>query len=781
MRKAGKSRFQGFWPVKFLGSLSLGKKIMLLTALGLLVGSGALVYPGLRATSEATDMMLEDRLTTARVVANSLDESLVISLDILKATASRINATQTPAELELQTQALWTTYYQVSIYPDSVYLYDSGGGLVWSKPDIVNASTDTTSLFTQTVREQSGESTVSGLVVSPVSNNPVVLLTSATGGDGQAQGGRLALAIDLARSGFMGFVRPLQLGNTGYAEVVDQSGVVVVRTEPGPKIAPFEKSDHSGHFSELIMTGKPTRGLCHTCHATTQTVATRDVLAFVPLSTTRWGVVIRQSEQEALAPVRRLQRDLLFSVGGLVAAASVIAAVITRGIVKRVQTLTSASERIAGGDLDSPVVTTGTDEIGTLAETLEGMRSRLKTSYTEIEQRTSELSSLLAISEVLASLPGLSDLMVALGQALDRTLEITEADSGALLLPNDDRSALLCPVYRGLSPEFAASIAYPMGVLVAEQAGGAITISDLKESAASPLHEQLRSQGIRTVVSVPMLSKQVIAGVLLVAHHGARQFTPYDTRLLEGISRYVATALENARLHQEVQEKEAIRGELLQDMLAVQEEERRRIARELHDETSQVLASLNANLEVAVSTLHNDDSKTELLLKKMQSMSISIMDNISKLIYQLRPSLLDDLGLVAAIRWLEANNLRPAGVRARLVTKGRLRRLPRDIETAIFRVVQEAFSNVVRHSKAKHVGVTLQFAEDLVTVDIEDDGTGFDVDEAVHSKARPRGLGLLGMTERIQLIGGTIGIRSQDSKGTQIHIEIPRRKEAQDG
>jgi len=268
---------------------------------------------------------------------------------------------------------------------------------------------------------------------------------------------------------------------------------------------------------------------------------------------------------------------------------------------------------------------------------------------------------------------------------------------------------------------------------------------------------------------------------MVVTHRGARQVTAYDRRLLEGISRYVATGLENARLHQEVQEKEVVRGELLQDMLAVQEEERRRIARELHDETSQVLASLNANLEVAVSSLQTDNGRAESLLKKVQSMSVSIMDNISKLIYQLRPSLLDDLGLVPAIRWLEANNLQPSGVRARLVTKGRRRRLPRDVETAIFRVVQEAFNNVVRHSKARHVGVTLQFADDMVTLDIEDDGIGFDVEEAVHSKARPRGLGLLGMSERIELIGGKITIHSQTSAGTQIHIEIPRRKENQDG
>jgi signal transduction histidine kinase/HAMP domain-containing protein len=781
MRKTGKSRFREIQPLRFLGGLSLGKKIMLLTALGLLVGASALVYPGLRATQEATDMMLEDRLTTARLVADSLDESLRLSLDILKATASHVTMAQTPAELEQQTGALWATYSQLSIYTDSMYLFDGGGKLVWSKPPASTSTSETTSTFVETVSGQGSGPTVSGLVASPVSNNPVVLLTCATGGDSPAQSGRLALAIDLARSGFMGFVRPMRLGNTGYVEVVDQSGVVVVRTEPGPKIAPFEESDHSGRFSELIVTGKPTRGLCHTCHATSQKVATRDVLAFVPLSTARWGVVIRQSEQEAMAPIRRLQRGLLLSGGGLVIVAFILAAVTTRNIVKRVQTLTGASERIAGGDLDSPVTTTGNDEIGTLAEALESMRSRLKTSYTEIEQRTRELSSLLAISEVLASLPGLSDLTAALGHALDRTLEIMKMDSGALLLPNEEKNTLSYLVYRGLPPEYAESATYPLADLAGENAGENVTVSDLEEGTTNPLHDQLRALGIHTLVSMPLRSKQGILGILLLAHHQARQFSSQDTRLLEGIGRYMATALENARLHQEVQAKEAIRGELLQDMLTVQEEERRRIARELHDETSQVLASLNANLEAAVNTLHSGDGKTELLLKKVQSMSVSIMDNINKLIYQLRPSLLDDLGLVAAIRWLEANNLRPAGVRARLVTRGRQRRLPRESETAIFRVVQEAFSNVVRHARAKHVGVTLLFAEELVTLDIEDDGTGFDVEEAIHSRARPRGLGLLGMTERIEIIGGKITIHSQEAAGTQIHIEIPRRKETQDG
>jgi signal transduction histidine kinase len=272
-------------------------------------------------------------------------------------------------------------------------------------------------------------------------------------------------------------------------------------------------------------------------------------------------------------------------------------------------------------------------------------------------------------------------------------------------------------------------------------------------------------------------------GVLNIASHETGKFSSEDIQLLESIAAQIAIAIENAKLHQEVQRKDEIRGELLREIFSIQEAERKRIARELHDETSQVLASLTASLEAASSMVHTSIDKTKARLREAQALSISILDDIHKLIYELRPSLLDDLGLVAALRWLADSSLRAAGIKVSFKTTGRERRLPPQLETTLFRVIQEAAGNIVRHAHAKNVGVSLYFKKSAIRVQVRDDGRGFNVEEAVSSKDRPRGLGLLGMKERVGLMNGTLSIRSRPGDGgTEIDVEIPMNyEEVSDG
>ncbi len=212
------------------------------------------------------------------------------------------------------------------------------------------------------------------------------------------------------------------------------------------------------------------------------------------------------------------------------------------------------------------------------------------------------------------------------------------------------------------------------------------------------------------------------------------------------------------------------------------EEERRRIARELHDETSQVLAGLTASLQAALDMLSTDANKSKAILRKAQTLSVSLLDEIHRLIYELRPALLDDFGLMAAVEWLADSNLEKAGITVNFKTMGRARRLPPQLETTLFRVIQEAFANIVKHSHANNTEVSLHFEKRLTRVHIRDDGIGFDIEEAIDSKDRPRGLGLLGMKERVELMNGTLDIRSgPGAGGTEINIEIPLNYEGSSG
>lgn len=385
---------------------------------------------------------------------------------------------------------------------------------------------------------------------------------------------------------------------------------------------------------------------------------------------------------------------------------------------------------------------------------------------------------MLSVSEVLTSLSDLSDLDATLGTALDRTLEIMRQDIGGVLLLEDDGKMLSYRVHRGLSPTYAAGMRLSLGEGIAgkvAQTGKPMISEDISSDPKAARPALIQADGLRAFASVPLRSKGRILGVLNIASHDARKFTSEDIRLLEGIARQIATAVENARLHHEMQRKDEIHQELLRQMFSIQEEERRRIARELHDETSQVLASLNASLEAAAGMLPPGTENAMTILRKAHSLSTDILENIHRLIYQLRPTLLDDLGLGAAARWL-VEGLQAACIKGSFSVVGRERRLPTRLETTLFRVIQEAVANIIRHAHAKNAEVVLHFKKAAIAVHIADDGVGFDVEEAIRARDMPRGLGLLNMQERIELVNGVWTVRSHPGGGTKIDIEIPLRQ-----
>jgi signal transduction histidine kinase len=203
------------------------------------------------------------------------------------------------------------------------------------------------------------------------------------------------------------------------------------------------------------------------------------------------------------------------------------------------------------------------------------------------------------------------------------------------------------------------------------------------------------SEGRRAFASVPLSAKNEVLGAINIASLKPYQFSPRDMQLLTGIAAS-GIAVENAKLHQEVRLQDITRGELLREIFSIQEEERKRIARELHDETSQVVVSLSTSLEAISNLLPHDINGAIARLKIAQAISLNILDGLHRLIYELRPSLLDDLGLVSAVRWLVENSSNKHGINVIFARTGRTKRLPSQIETTIFRVIQEAVSNITK-------------------------------------------------------------------------------------
>mgnify|MGYP005845653881 CR=1 FL=1 len=214
-------------------------------------------------------------------------------------------------------------------------------------------------------------------------------------------------------------------------------------------------------------------------------------------------------------------------------------------------------------------------------------------------------------------------------------------------------------------------------------------------------------------------------------------------------------------------ERELLRRQLLERVIAAQEEERRRISRELHDSTSQNLTSLMVGLRTLESTC--DSPQVHCQAQDLRKIVGQVLEDVHDLAVQLRPSVLDDLGLPAALErlvheWQKRNHLL-----ADVVVHLGDERLPDPIETALYRIVQEALTNVARHAQARSVSVLVERRSNDIVAVIEDDGQGFEPGEA-HRGGR---LGLLGIRERAELLGGSLTIESSPGQGTSLFVRLP--------
>jgi signal transduction histidine kinase len=209
---------------------------------------------------------------------------------------------------------------------------------------------------------------------------------------------------------------------------------------------------------------------------------------------------------------------------------------------------------------------------------------------------------------------------------------------------------------------------------------------------------------------------------------------------------------------------------LSQKLMAAQEAERRHLARELHDEIGQALTAIKINLQ-AVQRAAGEIARPRL----EESMGIidRALQQVRNLSLDLRPSLLDDLGLAAALRWYLDRQAQRAGFSAEFTTDPPGIRAPANLETACFRVAQEALTNIVRHAQAKRVRLDLRQSNSELCLRVRDDGIGFEVGEARQRAVRGSSLGLLGMQERVLLIRGRFEIRSSPGRGTEVQVRLP--------
>jgi signal transduction histidine kinase len=231
-----------------------------------------------------------------------------------------------------------------------------------------------------------------------------------------------------------------------------------------------------------------------------------------------------------------------------------------------------------------------------------------------------------------------------------------------------------------------------------------------------------------------------------------------------------------ARAQQEVERREALQTELLRRTVSAQEAERARIARELHDETGQTLTALNYQVAALRSSLSNGGTAVSEVVEKLNDLASQALDDLRLLVTDLRPAQLDDLGLVAAVHWLADQARERLGLDVTVTVEGRKTRLLPEVETALFRVTQEALTNVSRHANVEAAQVQLAYAESTITLEVIDEGAGFDAHELSLLTER-EAWGIAGMQERAAAIGGEIDLLSAPGQGTVVRVVIPRPKD----
>ena len=501
---------------------------------------------------------------------------------------------------------------------------------------------------------------------------------------------------------------------------------------------------------------------------------------------------VGMQEKRIRAEVSALTEQAMLTTVAVLIVGVVTAFAVTALFTRPLQALVQATHHVRKGDQAVQGLVRIGGEIGHLAGAFSDMLSDLRVSQDEVRKRTQELErrnqELSALNAIAVAVGNAHELADVLSAALATTLRVMRLRAGWIFLadPNDamsrpddwgsEEQKLELAAHQGLPSDFVRAEA---SQLLANclcrhvfEGGRPMVVHDIGKQCRCMDRKLVKTAGLVSHVIVPLQAKGRVLGVLNIGAGAGRVFTAEDMSMLLAIGNEIGVALENARLWQELRLKEVMRGNLLAKVISAQEEERRRISRELHDQTSQSLASLRVGLQA----VHRAKNPAELQqqLDNLDDLTGSILDELHLLARELRPSVLDDLGLVPALERYVAEYGQRFSIATDLQTVGLSdKRLPPAVEIALYRIIQEALTNVARHAAASSVSVVVRYVQGTVLAMVEDDGQGFDPIMREGRESTDRHLGLFGMKERALLLGGTLAVESAPGRGTTIVVRLP--------
>lgn len=485
----------------------------------------------------------------------------------------------------------------------------------------------------------------------------------------------------------------------------------------------------------------------------------------VPVFEGKAGIVrVGMSEKRLKATLAGITTRLMLSTGIVSLLGLLVAFLMTSFLARPIRQLVEVTAQVAAGDLGKRAPVGPGGEVGRLSRAFNSMVQSLEALMNERDRfnqmmlrRTEELT---VLNDVAAAIIASEEIEKVLHLALEKVVASTGFDCGEIY--EADRGPVKPVLRRQLCPGPAT-----------EKHGnipGSEAVCDEVIRTGQTLFVSPDEAPGRTVVGVPLTARTGVVGAMILQDVDGK-VSAGGLDFLVSVGRYLGIAIENANLLRELRRKEAARSELLEKVIQAQEEERKRIARELHDETGQALTSLMVGITMLEGASDLNEVKEQV--SRLRHLSVKILEEVRKLALELRPSVLDDLGLIPALRRYINDYQRNTELVVDLHIAGfDGLRLPSPVETAMYRVIQEALTNVKRHAGASNVSVLIERRGRLLSVIVEDDGCGFDVEEVMVPGPNSR-LGLFGMEERVSLLGGRLEIESQPGAGTTLYVKIP--------
>lgn len=388
----------------------------------------------------------------------------------------------------------------------------------------------------------------------------------------------------------------------------------------------------------------------------------------------------------------------------------------------------------------------------------------------EIRRQANRAEALLQVASQLNSQLELKTVLNTICRITNQTLD---ASGTAVVLRGNERETFRNMAASGQDPDFESfegtALELPRDLFedILSVENPVVVLYEVQNLPVISYFEAFRELDIKTLALAALFRGNELIGCLISAFARKPKILPEDEiTLLRGLADQASSAIENAELFEQVRAGRERQRKLAKSLVEIQEGERRHIARELHDHLGQLLTGLQFMLE---STKHQSRGKQRSDLEEIQNTVVNIIEQVREMSLNLRPGMLDDLGLVPTLKWHFERFTRQMGVNVNFFCDEVLSRFPADIETAAYRIIQEALTNVARHAKVGSVFVGLAIQQDTLWVEVVDKGRGFDASAVLEKPSS----GLGGMRERAELAGGYFLLRSVLQQGTQVIAALP--------